>query len=139
MSDEDSKLLRAIQILNGWARNGRTWYSGQVEVVGPQGEYRVALTDDAIDAGEFHHADTPEAAQIAAADALANDYPRLLEVIGVTKAQRAALALELMDELGDPELSPDWTDRSPRSVEKRRAFNLKLAKLLADLMIEGGM
>lgn len=57
----------------------------------------------------------------------------------MTKADRAALALELMQELGDPELAPDSTDRSAACVEKRRAFNLKVAKLLADLMIEGGL
>ena len=81
MSDEDAQLAHAlaIRILNRWARNGRTWYSGQVEVVGPQGEYRVALTDDATGVGEFHHADTPEAAQIAAATALTGKEPSLLE------------------------------------------------------------
>jgi hypothetical protein len=39
-----------------------------------------------------------------------------------------------MQELGDPALAPD-----SRCVERRRAFNLKLAKLLLILMAEGGL
>lgn len=79
LMEADERHLLAVKILNRWARNGRTWYSGQVEVIGPQGEYRVVISDEPTDFSKFYYADTPEAAQIAAAAALANEDPSLLE------------------------------------------------------------
>jgi len=58
---------------------------------------------------------------------------------GKTTTERAALALELMQELGDTALAPDAACRCDSCVQMRRTFNLKVAKLLCNLMIEGGM
>jgi hypothetical protein len=64
----------AVQVLNDWARNGRTWYSGQIEVVGPLGEFRVALCNGSK--SQFVYGASPAEAQYRAAQLVA-DLPAL--------------------------------------------------------------
>lgn len=80
-SDEHYRAVRdawATRVLDAWARNGKTWYCGQVEVVGPD-DFQVALVTSSRNADrlQVYRAGSPAEARYAAAAALVKEDPSL--------------------------------------------------------------